>query len=178
MASSLPEDFDPSAPRSGVRCPHRPTMEEDDPNLICVASWIERTAPGLSGEEHVQLFEMSLAAMWTRSQRPLGDVTVAAIMDRVVCTAVERFPVLAGLHVEASGVSCLDLRARARAAEADNAQLLEAIRFVLVEYLTVLGNLTADIFTPALRAELSAVAIGTARAASVVGKRKPWKRKR
>lgn len=151
-------------------------MEEDDPNLICVASWIERTAPGLSGEEHVQLFEMSLAAMWTRSQRPLGDVTVAAIMDRVVCTAVERFPVIAGLRVEASGVSCLELRARA--AETDDAQLLEAMRFVLVEYLTVLGNLTADIFTPALRAELSAVAIGTARAASAVGKRKPWKRKR
>ena len=151
-------------------------MEEDDPNLTCVSSWIERTAPGLSGEEHVQLFEMSLAAMWTRSQRPLGDVTVAAIMDRVVCTAVERFPVIAGLRVEASGVSCLELRARA--AEADDAQLIEAMRFVLVEYLTVLGNLTADIFTPALRAELSAVAIGTARAASAVGKRKPWKRKR
>lgn len=151
-------------------------MEVDDPNLTCVASWLERTARGLSSEEHVQLFEMSLAAMWRRSQRPLGEVTVAAIMDRVVDAAVERFPVLAGLRVEASGVSCLELRARA--AEADDAQLLEAMRFVLVEYLTVLGNLTADIFTPALRAELSAVAIGTARAASAVGKRKPWKRKR
>ena len=151
-------------------------MEENDPNLTCVASWIERMAPGLSGEEHVQLFEMSLAAMWRRSQRPLGDVTVAAIMDRVVDAAVERFPILAGLRVEASGVSCLGLRVPA--AEADGAQLLEAMRFVLVEYLTVLGNLTADIFTPALRAELSAVAIGTTHAASAVGKRKPWKRKR
>ena len=151
-------------------------MEVDDPNLTCVASWIERTTPGLSGEEHVQLFEMSLAAMWRRSQRPLGEVTVAAIMDRVVDAAVERFPVLAGLRVEASGVSCLELRARA--AETDDAQFLEAMRFVLVEYLTVLGNLTADIFTPALRAELSAVAIGTASAASAVGERKPWKRKR
>lgn len=151
-------------------------MEEDDPNLTYVTSWIERTAHGLSSEEHVQLFEMSLAAMWKRSQRPLGDVTVAAIMDRVVDAAVERFPVLAGLRVEASGVSCLELHARA--SEADGAQLLEAMRFVLVEYLTVLGNLTADIFTPALHAELSAVAIGTARVASADGKRKPWKRKR
>jgi len=151
-------------------------MEVNDPNLTCVAAWIERTAPGLSSEEHVQLFEMSLAAMWRRSQRPLGDVTVAAIMDRVVDAAIERFPILVGLRVEASGVSCLELRART--AEADGTQLLEAMRFVLVEYLTVLGNLTADIFTPALRAELSAVAIGTAHAASVVSKRKLWKRKR
>lgn len=151
-------------------------MAEDNPNLTCVASWIERTAPGLSGEEQIQLFEMALAAMWRRSQRPLGDVTIAAIMDRVVYTGVESFPVLAGLRVEASGVSCLELRERA--AGADDAQLLEAIRFVLVEYLTVLGNLTADIFTSALRAELSAVAIGTARAANAVGERKPWKRKR
>ena len=151
-------------------------MAEDNPNLTCVASWIERTAPGLSGEEQIQLFEMALAAMWRRSQRPLGDVTIAAIMDRVVHTGVESFPVLAGLRVEASGVSCLELRERAGGA--DDAQLLEAIRFVLVEYLTVLGNLTADIFTSALRAELSAVAIGTARAANAVGERKPWKRKR
>jgi hypothetical protein len=151
--------------------------EDDDPNVTCVASWIEGARYGLlSGEERVQLFELALAAMWRRSRRPLGDVTVAAIMDRVVHTATERFPVLAGARVETSGVACADLHGRA--AEADGAELAEATRFVLVEYLTVLGNLTADIFTPALREELSAVALGTARTASPHGKRAPRRRQR
>jgi len=150
--------------------------EDDDPNASCVASWLDRAATGLSGEEHVQLFELALAAMWRRSRRPLGDVTVAAILDRVVHNATERFPVLEGLQVETSGVSCVDLRARAPTA--DGAELLQAIRFVLVEYLTVLGNLTADIFTPALRAELSAVALEAPRPADPGSKRAHPKRKR
>ena len=154
-------------------------MQEDDPNGACVSSWIERAAGGLSGEERVQLLELALAALWRRSYRTLGDVTVAAIMDRVVHNAIERFPVLAGLRVEASAVSCLGLRAQASDMQgAGAAQLLEAMRFVLVEYLTVLGNLTADIFTPALRDELYAVALGTARAASPEGKQTPRRRKR
>jgi hypothetical protein len=40
----------------------------------------------------------------------------------------------------------------------DAIELREAIRFVLVELLTVLGNLTAEILTPALHAEISRVA--------------------
>ena len=33
------------------------------------------------------------------------------------------------------------------------------MRFLLVEFLTVLGNLTADILTPALHSELTAVTV-------------------
>ena len=152
-------------------------MQEDDPNVTCVASWIERAADGLSGDELVQLFDLALAALWKRSYRPLGDVTVAAIMDRVTHDATERFPLLAGLQVEASRVSCVDLHKRAAGmGDADGAALREGIRFMLVEYLTVLGNLTADIFTPALRETLSVVALGTARAASPKAKRTPRRR--
>jgi hypothetical protein len=152
-------------------------QDDDDLNVPCVASWIEGVGyRRLSGEERVQLLELALGAMWRRSRRALGDVTVAAIMGRVVHNAGERFPVLAGLTVESSGVSCLALRARAAAA--DGAELEEATCFVLVEYLTVLGNLTADIFTPALREELEAVALGTAPPAKPDGKRAPRERKR
>lgn len=155
-------------------------MQEDDPNVTCVASWIERAAGGLSSDELVQLFDLALAALWKRSYRPLGDVTVAAIMDRVAHDATERFPLIAGLQVEASRVSCVDLHRRAAGmSDGDGAALREGIRFMLVEFLTILGNLTADIFTPALRDALSVVVLGTARPASPAGtKRAPRKRTR
>jgi hypothetical protein len=37
--------------------------------------------------------------------------------------------------------------------------LREAIQFVLVELLTVVGNLTAEILTPALHSELSNITV-------------------
>lgn len=152
-------------------------MQEDDSNVACVASWLEHAADGLSGEELVQLFDLALAALWKRSYRPLGDVTVAAIVDRVVHDATERFPILLGLEVEASQVSSVDLRRRAaEMGAAQRSAFREGIHFVLVEYLTVLGNLTADIFTPALREVLTGVALETTRDASAKAKRTPRRR--
>ena len=40
-----------------------------------------------------------------------------------------------------------------------DSELVEGIRFVLVEFLTVLGNLTAEILTPELHSELSNVVL-------------------
>ena len=50
-----------------------------------------------------------------------------------------------------------------RAGALQHRHLAEGIPFVLVDFLTVLGNLTADILTPVLHAELSKVAPGKSR---------------
>ena len=75
-----------------------------------------------------------------------------AILDRVLCVATEQYPFLSALKVEANGLRCQELQARADSVEHD--QLAQGVRFVLVEFLTVLGNLTAEILTPALHSEL------------------------
>ena len=66
--------------------------------------------------------------------------------------AAEHFPLVAELEVEATRVSCRKLVLRTRELSAPDVHA--AIRFVLVEFLTVLGNLTAEILSPALHAEL------------------------
>ena len=63
------------------------------------------------------------------------------------------YPLLSGLTMEADGLRCGDLETRA--ADLGPREVEQAIRFVLVEFLTVLGNLTAEVLTPALHAELS-----------------------
>ncbi|HZU97445.1 MAG TPA: hypothetical protein VFF73_12165, partial [Planctomycetota bacterium] len=60
------------------------------------------------------------------------------------------------VQVEPDGVHFEALR---KSLDPSNAQATEAFRFVLVELLTVLGNLTDDIITPALHSALSKVAI-------------------
>jgi len=118
----------------------------------CVDTWLERAASRLPSDRLVRVFDQGFAALWGRAHRTLGDVTLMAIVDRVLYVAAERYPYLSALKVEPAGLRCQELQQEAGNLRRD--ELAEAVRFVLVEFLTVLGTLTAEILSPALHAEL------------------------
>jgi hypothetical protein len=130
-------------------------MVDTPDHSVCVSAWLEEVGKGLAPEALLELFEQGFGAMWRRAHRTLGDVTLTAIADRVLHSAAEQFPAFSTLKVEATGLECKDFRDSARREPHD--QLTAGIRYVLVEFLTVLGNLTAEVLTPALHAELSRV---------------------
>lgn len=102
-------------------------------------------------------FELAFTRVWERARQTLGDVTLHAIVDRVLYVAAERHPVCAGLALAADGLRVDAFRERARGVS--ERELAAGVRFVLVEFLTVLGSLTAEILSPALHAELASVAL-------------------
>lgn len=119
-----------------------------------------------------------MGVLWDRAHLTLGEVTLAAIVDRVVRSAVDRYPDLAALYVDSDGVQCSALRRRIDSVEP--ASIEGGLPFIVEEFLTVLGDMTADILTPALQAELIVL---DARAAPLsaerqrrVGPRFPWKK--
>lgn len=109
-----------------------------------------------SADGILDVFEQGFGVLWWRAHRPLGDVTLVAIVDRVLFTGVERFPFLAALYIATDGIRWDALRKRMD--ELNPRELAAGLRFVMVELLTVLGNLTAEILTPALHSELSSLA--------------------
>ncbi|WP_437941968.1 hypothetical protein [Sorangium sp. So ce341] len=131
-------------------------MRHANDHSACVDAWMERVAQGLPPDRFVQLFERAFSALWRRAHATLGEVTLGAIVDRVLYYASERYPILSPLEVDSAGLDCAELQALAGGLARD--QLAEGLRFILVEFLTVLGNLTAEILTPALHGELSKVA--------------------
>jgi hypothetical protein len=122
-----------------------------------VDEWMARATKG-PPERLLEAFEQSFGALWRRARLTLGDVTLMAILDRVLYTTAERFPQLPPLEVDETGLRAEKLRDSAGSLRRDH--LAEAIRFILVEFLTVLGKLTAEVLSPALHAELSKVAPG------------------
>jgi hypothetical protein len=122
-----------------------------------VINWFERAAQGRSVAAMLEAFELAFSALWQRSHLALGEVTLTAIVERVLVVAKETFPVLAPLDVDGSGLRCQGLRSQPGLRDG---QLSAAVQFVLVEFLTVLGNLIAEILTPALHAELSKLHAG------------------
>lgn len=121
-----------------------------------VDAWVARVAAGAPAHRLAQLLEEATAALWSRAVRTLGDVTLAAIADRVLHQAKRRFPVLGPIVVSVDGISCDPLRRDLRDGCED--ELRGALRFVLVELLTVLGSLTGEVLTAPLHDELDRVA--------------------
>lgn len=122
----------------------------------CVDAWLERAASRLPSDRLLLAFDQGFAALWGRAHQTLGDVTLMAIVDRVLYVAAEQYPFLSALKVEPAGLRCKELQQQAESLHRD--QLAEAVRFVLVEFLTVLGTLTAEILTPAMHEELLKIA--------------------
>ena len=123
-----------------------------DAHEAVIAIWMMQ-ADSSSPEQLVDRFETGLHRILERAQPTLGAVTLGAIVDRVLYTACERFPFLGSLESTSTGIDFEDLRKALHALSTE--ALAGAARFALVELLTVLGHLTAEILTPALHAELS-----------------------
>src|SRR5512139_2429275 len=131
-------------------------LSEETDHVIAVEAWLA-PARNLPAAQLLDLFERALLALWKRAHRALGEVTLTAIGDRVVHIASEQYPLLKGLKIERGAIRLDALRS----GTPKNDEIVDAIRFVLVELLTVLGSLTAEILTPALHAELATVTLSS-----------------
>jgi hypothetical protein len=124
-----------------------------------VEAWFKRAttdAGDLPAARLVELFDDAMGALWRRAIATLGEVTLAAIVDRVLYTASETYPEVSALGVSEAGVSFEALRREGAPLPDD---LRRVICSVLTQFLTVIGNLTDEIMTPALHAELARVAL-------------------
>jgi hypothetical protein len=119
---------------------------------ICVDVWIEEQAQGLAADKLVPLFNQALRVLWQRTERILGDVTVRALADRAFHTTAGQ-SLFSMFKLEASGIRCVGFGGGG----GDPEELVVQMRLLLVEFLTVLGSLTAEILTPALHQDLRAV---------------------
>lgn len=101
----------------------------------------------------VSALEQMLRELWRRADVMVGQASLVAVMDRVLHDAALRFPIFGSITVDAGGVQLAKLRAHADGADAQ--QVHEGTRFVLSQTLTVIGNLTMGMLTPALHAALA-----------------------
>ncbi len=118
-------------------------------------AWREEWSGKLSQSELIDVLERALDALWLRAHLSLGEVTLMAIVDRVLHQASEKFPHLAALKVDTNGVNVGELRASAPAL--DVKLLEESLVFLVAELMRVFGALTGEILTPGLHAELRKV---------------------
>ena len=123
-------------------------------HAACVRDWIDGAARDLPPAQRLALFERGLSAVWARARRTLGDVTLGAITERVLHDVSEAVPLASAIEPGEAGISLEKLRDRP-----DLERLDEAVERTLVALMTLIGNLTAEILTPALHAALAKVSL-------------------
>jgi hypothetical protein len=117
-----------------------------------VDDWLRELPEDLSLDELMGRFESMFGTLWKRAHQTLGEVTLTAILDRVVFLASESHPLASELEIGPHGLSCRKLLGRSREFESEQAR--RVMRHVTTQFLSLLGNLTAEILTPALHAQL------------------------
>jgi hypothetical protein len=122
-----------------------------------VKAWRDGCGGLSSSDELVSLYERALDALWRRAHLSLGEITLMAIVDRVLHDGTWKFPHLAALKIETSGVQFAAFRLAAQ--RIDPVLLDEALASLVVELLRVFGTLTGEILTPGLHAELRKVQV-------------------
>jgi hypothetical protein len=139
---------------------------DDTGHAAVVDAWIKRSigsgSPGEPGEfrsspEIVGMFGAALEGLWSRAVTALGTVTLTAIAERVLTTAAGRYPFLSVIDAHPNGDTRWRQQARDRLGLIASPQLLEGARFGLIELLTVIGRLTAEILSEELHEVLLAV---------------------
>lgn len=122
-----------------------------DVHSVLVSSWEKKAASHLSSVQHVQLLEKGIKAVEQRACQTLSRVTLLVILDRVFQKTKVRFPILLNVKLEESS---LNFNINSLFRNKESAQLILALRFFLIELLSVLGRITADILTIPLHEKL------------------------
>jgi|GEM_PF-29909 len=121
--------------------------------------WMEHAAKDVPVKVLLAMFEAAWSALRLRAESAVGEIALEAIAELVRAKGAEKYQFLALLKVEAGDISCKALQGSADALGPGSLQ--EGLRFLLVEFLTVIGELTDQVLSPALYDELSRIAQGS-----------------
>jgi hypothetical protein len=135
--------------------PPKPDASHSDEVDAWIARVIDRAAPA----EQLDLFRTAVEAVWNRAAVTLGSVTLIAIADRVLTTAIHRHGFLAAVNPRQTGDTRWKSQVRDRLAAVPPTELIAGLRFALIDLLTVIGRLTAEILSPELHAALRDVTV-------------------
>jgi len=131
-------------------------MSTDPKSLhsLQVDAWIQRTTKGVPPERLSVFFGYAMHALWRRSSVTLNDVTLMVIFDRALIICQEEHPLLDLVKLDAVGVNLDELK---QGRQYSATQLHQAFRCLIIEIITIVGSLTAEILTAPLYNELSLV---------------------
>lgn len=126
-------------------------------HLKMIENWQNINIKDISLKTQVELFIKAIKAVEARTLKTLSSVTLMVILDRVLYQSKEKFPLLSAVTIEPKGMNFDGLISKNNNHELP--EILNSLRYLLVELLRVLGSITADILTEPLYKEIQKVTL-------------------
>ncbi|MGZ3697887.1 MAG: hypothetical protein ACXWPM_08575 [Bdellovibrionota bacterium] len=120
-----------------------------------VNEWLDKKTLNLPPAKLVPLFEEAIGVLQARTEITLSEVTVSAIFDRALFLSQQKYPLLSGMKIDSKKIVWNETVTQLR--DHRPAEVTEAFRYLLIELLTIIDNLTAGVLTQSLSRELSKV---------------------
>lgn len=133
-------------------------MQKTD-HAAFVGAWMEEAAKDVPTVSQLLSFQAAWGALLRRAESAVGEITLESIAQLVHANSVERHPFLSQMTLQGTDISGKALADSAGALE--KGALQEGLRFMLVELLAVIGDLTDEVLTPGLYDELSRIRPGS-----------------
>ena len=128
------------------------TSQKNQMHRELVERWISQNFENLAPDQQTELFENAFEVIIQRTLKTLSSVTLQVVLDRVLYQGREKFPLLADIKIEAAAFKFEPLTRNLKSYNFET--VFEALSYLLVELLGVIGTLTADILTEPLHKEL------------------------
>ena len=122
-----------------------------------VRDWIESVTPGLSPPELIELFEFTITKLWSRSCIMIGDVTLLAILDRVLASFTETHKISFPLSIDSAGIRWDNLRKSGAKLKPD--EIILALTYFATEFIAIAGSITGDLLSGPLHKELETITL-------------------
>ncbi len=120
-----------------------------------IDAWLEQATKNLPAKKIVAVFSHALKALSRKASRSLNQLTLMAIVNRVLFQCKDKFPLLQNLKVDSTGINFDQYQFQLEQADAE--ELKESFRYLFVELLSILGDLTADVITSGIEENSEAI---------------------
>jgi len=129
--------------------------DQNNTHKELVNLWEEKNTKDLRDEQLIQVYGGAFQALESWCLATLSRVTINVVIDRVLHLGSEKFPILSLITIEPSGLSLKGLIQNIKNYKTE--EIREAFSYLLVEFLTVIGNITSNVLTASLHKELMEV---------------------
>jgi hypothetical protein len=96
--------------------------------------------------------ETMLTRLYGKAQVSVSDITLKAILDRVLHNSSSLYPLLSAIRIENSGLNFDELNINLRLYT--EAEVKAAFHYLMTEFMFIIGKLTGEQLTPLLHKEI------------------------
>ncbi len=131
------------------------TLNQSSAHQSIVISWEEKNIKNLRTDQAIHVFGNALQQVERRCLVTLSSVTVQVVLDRIIHEGIEKYPILKEVTIEVDGLNFKNISQKKD--HYDLKEINSAFRYLIIEFLTVIGSITSEVLTAPLHKELMTV---------------------